>query len=151
MNFYAFKGGWVTKRFLTEFRETFIWFLLCLYFSNHAKNSLPSWVHFLDRARAIFEQKALDKGRFLIISSLQNIHLKIDKISKCFEKLTFISFLPFFVNQIGGKQQESKLHIKLHIELKLHITPYFLSHSCCHQCWNLQCLIPEKSFWQFFL
>ena len=47
--------GVSVQKSLTEFPETFIKFLLWLYISIHAKNSIPSWVHFFARVRAIFE------------------------------------------------------------------------------------------------
>ena len=40
-----------------------------------------------------------------------------------FSKANFYLIPYTFLNQIGGKQQESKLHIKLHVSSK-HISPH---------------------------
>ena len=55
------------------------------------------------------------------MSSLQNIRLKIDKISKCFEKLSFISFYTRFPTIYGenmGKATVIKTTYEITHELK---------------------------------
>ena len=49
------KGEWASEKFLTEFSETLISFLLWLNISIHAIKSIPLWIHLFTKARAIFE------------------------------------------------------------------------------------------------
>ena len=54
-------------------------------------------------------------------------------------------FIPYmFLNQIGGKQQESKLHIKLHMTSK-YVSPMFFCRIFL-DFETVECFIQEKVF-----
>ena len=73
------KGEWVSKIPLTEFSETLTFSLLWFNFSIHAiKIHFYEFIFFLQRMEYLSKMSPI--GCFSTISSLQNIHLKVDKI-----------------------------------------------------------------------
>ena len=118
---------------------------MTLYWYSCKKNTVMSCVFF---SRASAKENALNRPIFnnfqftkYSFKDSQNI------IMFCKANFHFIPYM--FLNQIGGKQQESKLHIKLHMSSK-YISPHsFLSHSSQFQ--NVECLIPEEVFDIFFV
>ena len=88
------------------------------------QKSIPSWDLFFLLESLQYLSKMPYIGGFSIISSLQNVHVQIEKNIIMFWKAIFY-FIPYmFPNQLRGQQQDSKLRIKLHMSSK-YISPHF--------------------------